>query len=55
MQFLGGGVTLQTVEMCPWSRVWEGDHPGSCGHGTVGAGSGRRRHTGHCGHVTPGT
>ena len=55
VQGLGSGVTLGIVDMLLQVFDLGGFYPRDCGWATLGAGTGRRCHTGHCGHVTPGT
>ena len=55
VQGLGGGVTLGIIDMLLQVYDLGEVHPGDCGWATLGAGTGRKCHTGHCGHVTPGT
>ena len=55
MQGVGSGVILGIVDMLLQVYDLGGVHPGDCGWATLGAGTGRRCHTGHFGHVIPGT
>ena len=47
--------TMETGDMCPMYKVYEGVHQGNCGHVTPGKGYEVECQRGNYGHVTSGT
>ena len=45
--------TMETGDMCPMYKVYEGVHQGNCGHVTPGKRSDVDCEHGDCGHITP--